>query len=293
MLKYTVSSSRRLWLLICTYIVGFVIASVALGVLMAVGSNKLAMMRIGIVVQDVFMLVAPAVLTAVLVTHRPVEMLSLGKFPRLQPLLLGILTLVVATPLMEGIVLWNQNITLPHSMAAFENFMRQLEEQAGGSVEFLLGPHTVGNLMVSILLVGVLTGFSEELFFRGALQRLLASTRMGSHAAIWIAAFVFSAVHLQFFGFVPRLLLGAFFGYLLLWSGSIWLPMIAHTLNNSLYIITRYANGGDVSDAVTATNTSWVAMLISAVFTAVCLTALYMSCAKKPDDSPLNDNPAE
>ena len=293
MLKYTVSSSRRLWLLICTYIVGFVIASVALGVLMAVGSNKLAMMRIGIVVQDVFMLVAPAVLTAVLVTRRPVEMLSLGKFPRLQPLLLGILTLVVATPLMEGIVLWNQNITLPHSMAAFENFMRQLEEQAGGSVEFLLGPHTVGNLMVSILLVGVLTGFSEELFFRGALQRLLASTRMGSHAAIWIAAFVFSAVHLQFFGFVPRLLLGAFFGYLLLWSGSIWLPMIAHTLNNSLYIITRYANGGDVSDAVTATNTSWVAMLISAVFTAVCLTALYMSCAKKPDDSPLNDNPAE
>lgn len=260
---------------------------------MAVGSNKLAMMRIGIVVQDVFMLVAPAVLTAVLVTRRPVEMLSLGKFPRLQPLLLGILTLVVATPLMEGIVLWNQNITLPHSMAAFENFMRQLEEQAGGSVEFLLGPHTVGNLMVSILLVGVLTGFSEELFFRGALQRLLASTRMGSHAAIWIAAFVFSAVHLQFFGFVPRLLLGAFFGYLLLWSGSIWLPMIAHTLNNSLYIITRYANGGDVSDAVTATNTSWVAMLISAVFTAVCLTALYMSCAKKPDDSPLNDNPAE
>ena len=93
---------------------------------MAVGSNKLAMMRIGIVVQDVFMLVAPAVLTAVLVTRRPVEMLSLGKFPRLQPLLLGILTLVVATPLMEGIVLWNQNITLPHSMAAFENFMRQL-----------------------------------------------------------------------------------------------------------------------------------------------------------------------
>ncbi|MDE6301236.1 MAG: CPBP family intramembrane metalloprotease [Muribaculaceae bacterium] len=284
MIKYTVSASKRLWLLACTYIAGLVLASVTLAILLAVGSDSLAMMRIGIVVQDVLMLVVPAVVTAVIVTRQPVELLRLGKFPRLQPLLLGLLTLVVATPLMEAVVQWNEGITLPSAFSDIESWLRRLEEQAGGSVEFLLGPHTFGNLAVSILLVGVLTGFSEELFFRGALQRLLASTRMGTHAAVWVAAIIFSAVHMQFFGFVPRMLLGAFFGYLLVWSGSIWLPMIAHTLNNSLYIITRYANAPEASEAVSATNTSWGAIIISAAFTAVCLTALYLTCnGKKPD----------
>lgn len=282
MIKYNVSSGRRLLLLACTYIIGLIIASVALGVLISLSSNTLAMMRIGIVIQDLFMLVIPAIVTAMIVTRQPVELLTLKTFPRLQPLLLAMLTLVVATPLMDGLVQWNENISLP---AGLEATLRALENQAGDSVEFLLGPRTVGNLAVSLLLVGILTGFSEELFFRGALQRLLASTSMSRHAAIWLAAIVFSAVHLQFYGFVPRLLLGAFFGYLLMWSGSVWLPVIAHTLNNSLYIITRYANVGETSEAVTATNTSWISITISAVFTVVCLTALYLTCVKNNSES--------
>lgn len=285
MLKYTVSSSRRLILLACSYIAGLVLASVALGILLAVSKNALAMMRIGIVLQDILMLVVPAVLTAVLVTRRPAELLRINSFPRLQPLLLGLLTLVVATPLMEWLVAWNENFTFPESLRWLEDALRSMEDRAGDSVEFLLGPHTIGNLVMSLLLVGVLTGFSEELFFRGALQRLLASTRMNRHVAVWVAALIFSAVHMQFFGFVPRLLLGAFFGYLLIWSGSVWLPMLAHMLNNSLYIITRYVNGPEASDAVTATNTSWGAVVISLAFTAVCLTALYLTCARKTTDT--------
>ena len=63
---------------------------------------------------------------------------------------------------------------------------------------------------------------------------------MKAHIAIWITAIIFSAVHFQFYGFIPRVLLGAFFGYLALWSGSLWLPIFAHALNNSLVVISTW-----------------------------------------------------
>ncbi len=78
------------------------------------------------------------------------------------------------------------------------------------------------------------------IFFRGALQRIMATGGVSAHAAIWIAAFVFSAFHMQFFGFLPRLLIGAFFGYLLWWSGSLWLPVCAHALNNTMALVLEW-----------------------------------------------------
>ncbi|MDE6395798.1 MAG: CPBP family intramembrane metalloprotease, partial [Muribaculaceae bacterium] len=96
----------------------------------------------------------------------------------------------------------------------------------------------VGSLVVSVLIVGILAGFSEELFFRGALQRLLSSANgIKPIAAIFISAFIFSFIHFQFYGFFPRLILGIYFGYLLYRTGSLWIPAIVHAFNNSLYII--------------------------------------------------------
>ncbi|HMR19324.1 MAG TPA: CPBP family intramembrane metalloprotease, partial [Sphingobacterium sp.] len=53
------------------------------------------------------------------------------------------------------------------------------------------------------------------------------------HLAIWITAVVFSAIHFQFYGFFPRLLLGAFFGYMMAWTQNIWVPVVAHFINNA------------------------------------------------------------
>lgn len=102
---------------------------------------------------------------------------------------------------------------------------------------------------MNILVIGVLTGIGEEFFFRGALQRMLVWCRVNHHVAIWTAAFIFSSLHFQFFGFVPRLLLGAFFGYMYWWSGNIWVNSFAHALNNSLVIISTWCiNKGYISE---------------------------------------------
>ena len=55
-----------------------------------------------------------------------------------------------------------------------------------------------------------------------------------------MTAFIFSFIHFQFYGFIPRLLLGALLGYALLWSGNIRYSMIMHGTNNALSVLLFY-----------------------------------------------------
>ena len=89
-------------------------------------------------------------------------------------------------------------------------------------------------------MIAIIPAIGEELLFRGVIQRIFTRWTRSNHWGIWIAAILFSALHMQFYGFVPRMLLGVLFGYLLVWSGSMWLPIIAHFLNNALAVIAMY-----------------------------------------------------
>lgn len=244
-LSYTVPPGRRVVLLTLLFIAGLCVSGVLAGLLISISSapRLLAMTRIATIIQDIFMLVVPAVLAAVIVTRRPARLLCLDTTPGVMTYIAAIAAMLLFSPLMSVIVEWNASLHLPASMSGLEAALREMEAKAGGAVEFMLGPATAGNLVMSLLIVALMAGFSEELFFRGALQRILAGTRLSPVAALWIAAFIFSAIHMQPFGFVPRLLLGAYFGYLLVWTGSVWVPMAAHVTNNALYVAMRYATG--------------------------------------------------
>ena len=115
--------------------------------------------------------------------------------------------------------------------------LRAAEESAGAATEQMLSASTIGQLILIIFVMGVLTGIGEELLFRGSVQRLFSENGTNVHLAIWITAFIFSAVHMLFYGLVPRMLIGAFLGYLYVWSGSLWLPIMGHALNNSVAVL--------------------------------------------------------
>lgn len=275
-IRFLIPSGMRLILLLLTFVVGAVATGLLSGVLMDAGGidRKVAMLRIATIVQDMLMMVIPALVTALICTRQPVRLLAIAKAPDLRMTVSAIMVMLVSSPLMSWIIDWNASMHLPESMSALEASIRSMEDSAAGAVDMILGPHDIPNLIVSILIVGVLAGFSEEIFFRGSLQRLLASARIGNIASIWTAAFIFSSIHMQFFGFVPRLLLGAYFGYLLLWSGSLWLPVLAHTVNNLLYIILKYTTGsGDIEPASAAGSAAVIA--ISAILTAAGLWILW------------------
>ena len=116
--------------------------------------------------------------------------------------------------------------------------MRQWEELAEQLTQTLLSSDRIDILLANLFVVAILAALTEECFFRGTLQRILSRFHAKPHVVIWTAAILFSAFHLQFYGFFPRMLLGAYFGYLLLWSRSIWLPIFAHFINNAIAVIT-------------------------------------------------------
>jgi uncharacterized protein len=169
--------------------------------------------------------------------------------PTARQVLLSITSIIVAIPLINWLAVWNGSLHLPDNLSSLENWMRQSEDKATELTKVMLSGSTLADLLMGLLLVSLLAGFAEEVFFRGFLLRYFtglfnrkhdSSTDYPDwvmHVGIWTIAFLFSAFHLQFFGFFPRLLLGAWFGYLIWWTGSIWIPVIAHITNNALSTI--------------------------------------------------------
>ncbi|MDN3668849.1 CPBP family intramembrane metalloprotease [Echinicola jeungdonensis] len=182
------------------------------------------------------------------------------------PLLLGFMMFNVM------IIDWNSSIQFPSFMKAFEEFARAKEDQLMELTRYLTDFSGMGEFLMGLLVIGILAGIGEEYLFRGILQPKLHHYTGNAHAGIWISAIIFSAIHLQFYGFFPRLFLGALFGYLYLYSGSLVYPMLAHILNNSLTVIMIYANklGMVEFDIENTDNFSWLSILFGLALFILC-----------------------
>lgn len=248
-------NSRQIILWSCFFF-GLVFASIitaALTGILSIGSKPL--LTISIVLQDLLVFIIPAFITARFITSKPLSFLKLNVTPHWRDILFVILLLAISMPAMNFIVYLNEQLSLPDSLSAIEQWMRATEDAAKAVTDSFLTGNTLLGLLGCVLLLGVLTGLSEEMLFRGALQGTLIESR-NVHFSIWLTAFVFSVLHFQFFGFVPRMLLGAIFGYLLVWTGSLWVPVIAHALNNSVVVISSYFHQ-TIPEATNAIETSF------------------------------------
>jgi membrane protease YdiL (CAAX protease family) len=135
---------------------------------------------------------------------------------------------------------WNANIKLPESLAGVERWAERMEESAKVLTEYLTQFDSKGYFILTIFFIAVVPGVGEELLFRGFLQNIFRRIFNNDHAAVWVAAILFSAIHFQFYGFIPRMLLGALFGYLYVWTGNLLIPIVAHFLNNCVSLIALY-----------------------------------------------------
>ena len=190
-------------------------------------------------IQSLILFVGSPLLLAFLWSDKPLIYLQLKTSNKPSIFLLVTLTMLAALPFINFLTELNRQISLPDSFAPIENWMKATELQLEQITMKMMNVHSITDLIFNLLLVAVLAGLGEELFFRGILQKIFGEWR-NAILAIWMAAFIFSAIHLQFYGFFPRMLLGAFFGYLLFWSGNLWLPILAHTVNNGLAVLFYY-----------------------------------------------------
>jgi membrane protease YdiL (CAAX protease family) len=183
--------------------------------------------------------IAPVFFSYVVVKE-PGDYLKAGSRFSWMLLLVTFFIMFISSPLMELLSNINQKMVLPPFLSGVENWMKASEASAQKLTVAILKMDTVADMLKNLFLVGLLTAVAEEFMFRGVLQTILQRWTKNTHAAIWIGAALFSAFHMEFYGFLPRMFLGGLFGYLVAWSGSIWPAVWAHFLNNGTAVVVTY-----------------------------------------------------
>jgi membrane protease YdiL (CAAX protease family) len=166
--------------------------------------------------------------------------------------LLGLSFIISISPLVE----WNMNMKFPDFMKEFETWARQEEDRLKKLTEAMTHFESTNDLLVGLVVIALLPAVGEELVFRGMIQNEFFRGTRNIHFAIWTSAIIFSAIHLQFYGFIPRVLLGALFGYLYYWSGNLLIPMFAHFFNNAFGVVMIYLNHKKITDFDVEDNTA-------------------------------------
>lgn len=187
--------------------------------------------------QSLFVFFLTSLFCAYIFDKKPVQYLHLYSHAQWHSYLYVILSMFLLIPTINVLAQWNANLHLPNCLQFVETWMAKQEDLASGVTKFLLSGNSISSLIISLFVMSILPAVGEELLFRGVLQNIMISWTKNVHVAIWVVAFIFGVIHIQFFGLVPRVLLGAFFGYLLLWGKTVWLPILAHFLNNAVSVI--------------------------------------------------------
>lgn len=265
----------QLMILLGCFFVGLILVSVAaLGINSIPGIDERTALLLSAGLQCVVAFILPAWVTGRFTTPDSFKWLGLKTMPSAKAFVGVMIVYLLALPALNQIISWNEGIHLPQSMQSVETALRNSENAAKAMSEKILESMGVWQMLAAVGIVGVLTGIAEEMFFRGGLQNIL--TMPGRHTlAVWTAAIIFSAVHFQFFGFVPRVLMGAFFGYLLVWTGSLWVPVFAHALNNSIVVISFYMFGDSDFPEIESLGVSEGGFPVAAVASALA-TAIFL-----------------
>jgi hypothetical protein len=189
------------------------------------------------IIQSIFLFIIPALIAAWLFSENAFHYLEAGNKASSITLVLVLASLFMAIPLMNFLASVNSRLDFPHWLNGLESRIRAMEDSAGKLTELFLKSETMTDLAVNLLMIAILPAVGEEFLFRGVLQKLFISWTRNTHAGVILAAFTFSFIHFQFYGFIPRFLLGLYFGYLLVWSSSIWVPVTGHLINNGIAVV--------------------------------------------------------
>lgn len=211
--------------------------------------------------------------------HRPFHWLRMDKMISWRVVGLAALVMVCAIPGINLLADLNNRIVLPECLSSLEQFFRQMEEEAALLTERFMQADNVWVMMINMGLMAVLPALAEEMSFRGVFQQLLGGR---THVAIWLTAVIFSAIHMQFYGFIPRMLMGALFGYVFVWTGSLWVPIVMHFVNNGMAVLVYYilsSKGVSIdtnyADTLGAGTTWWLGV-ISLLTVGILLRVLYL-----------------
>lgn len=229
-----------LFLIIGLFIAGIVSKLILL--LPGLESNNLIVhLYVNTITQSIFAIAIPAYLIVAWTNSRPRKYFELGVGKRVGTNIIFTVIIFVFSYLFASFLAnLNKGMALPEWMKGIEEVMRSMEDAALETTNLLLSGKSIGSLILNILVIAGLAAVAEELFFRGAMQQFIKEKFKNGHLTVWLTALIFSIVHFQFYGFLPRLFLGAILGYLFLYTKNLWMPIILHFLNNATVIVVNF-----------------------------------------------------
>ena len=278
------SRLERIFILAALVVIGLIVGSV-IGLLYAIISgndimslNSLRFMQIS---SQIFTFVLPPILYAMLVKERPFKSLGFSKSTILW-LILGVAMMYTILPLNSIFTEWNANIKFPESLASFEKLMQDLQENATEIMMRFINVDTIGGLILNLFMIAGLAALGEELLFRSVIQTSLIRICKNAHIGIFIASAIFSLFHMEFYGLLPRLVLGLLMGYMYYYSRSIWIPMAMHFANNGTIVFLYYLNNiGAINIDVESFGETNIFVLILSIITMVALFWFTIKLNKK------------
>jgi len=235
------------------------------------------------VLQTFATFLAPAILCAWMwdENKQPFAWLKMNHAPSWQDVLIVLAIMLCALPAINLLADLNSRVVLPEGLSGLEQWMKAREQEAADLTRRFLQADHIGTMILNIGLMALFPAFAEEISFRGTLQQTIThnQSRVSNHLVIWITAIIFSAIHIQFYGFIPRMLMGAMFGYIFVWSGNLWLPIIMHFTNNTIAVMSYYlfeesADSKSIADTIGAGDTWWLGVL-SLIITCLGLLIFY------------------
>lgn len=211
----------------------------------------------------------PPTVYAILVKDKPLASLGLKKTTLLW-IGIGIALIYVIMPFNAVLSEWNAGLQLPEALKGLEEMMKEMQESATEMIDKLVNVSTIGGLVLNLFMIAGLAALGEELLFRSIIQTSLIKICKNAHIGIFIASFIFSFIHFEFYGFIPRLVLGMLLGYMYYYSRSIWVPMAMHFANNGTIVFLYYLNNiGTINiDVESFGETNLVVTLLSIIATA-------------------------
>ncbi len=233
-----------IFLMVVLLIPGFLIFHADVSVLVSpsgeMSTGNLAFLRYMVIVQDISIFIVPALIIMKLMRRENQGRLTDFRLPGLTDVFLVVILAFSLIPLTDFTGRLNAGLHLPDWMSGLEKWMIRKENETDDIIGLLITSDNIPALLLNLVMIALLPAIGEELIFRGIFQKILYRLFKSGHASVWFTAVIFSAIHFQFLGFIPRLILGLVFGYLFLWSGTLWLPVLAHFVNNAIPVVGTY-----------------------------------------------------
>ena len=228
--------------LVCTLLGAAVTAIMAFG-------NDLSL-KLAQGISSTLMFIVPPIVYYYLTRRKhPMQALGLRKMakPRAMLLIASVFVIIVSIPVTDQLSAWNEAMKLGGPFEKVEEWMRTLEDSAEAITERMLNVNTFGGLLLNLLIIALIPAIGEEMTFRGVLQQALTRRLKSPHVAIILSAAIFSFIHFQFYGFLPRMFLGVLLGYMFYITDSLWPCMLMHFLNNGTTVVLYYLNNKGIT----------------------------------------------